>query len=103
MLIPEVRSKLESLKTESVVIFGMETHVCVYQTVKDLLQENYQVFLASDGISSRFAEDRSVALDQLRNWGAVISTSESVIFELLKDSKHENFKEMSALIKSRKY
>ena len=102
MLIPEVRNKLQSLKTESIIIFGMETHVCVYQTVKDLLEENYKVFLASDGISSRFAEDRSVALDQLRSWGAVVSTSESIIFELLKDSKHENFREMSSLIKLRK-
>lgn len=103
MLIPAVKSTLESLNTESVVIFGMETHVCVYQTVKDLLQENYQVFLASDGIASRFAEDRSVALEQLRNWGAVISTSESIIFELLNDSKHEKFREMSSFLKARKY
>ena len=103
MLTSEVQSKLQSLNTESVVIFGMETHVCIYQTVKDLLNEKYKVFLASDGISSRFTEDRSVALEQLRNWGAVVSTSESLIFELLKDSKHEKFKEMSTLIKTRKY
>ncbi len=101
MLTPEIRSHLSKLKTESVVIFGMETHVCVYQTCKDLLQESFNVFLASDGIYSRFTEDRIAALEQLRHWNATISTSESIIFELVRDSKHENFKEMSALIKSR--
>lgn len=103
MFTPDVRNKLKTLNTDSIVIFGMETHVCVYQTVKDLLGEKFKVFLASDGISSRFVEDRSVALEQLRNWGAIVSTSESLIFELLKDSKHEHFKEMSSIIKSRKY
>lgn len=103
MFTPEVKDKLQTLQTESIVIFGMETHVCVYQTVKDLLDEKFNVFLASDGISSRFLEDRSVALEQMRNWGAVVSTSESIMFELLRDSKHEKFKAMSELIKSRKH
>lgn len=99
MFTPEIRSQLINLKTESIVIFGMETHVCVYQTCKDLLNENFGVFLASDGIYSRSTEDRKVALKQLRQWNATVSTSESIIFELVRDSKHANFKDLSALIK----
>ena len=102
MLIPEVRTKLASLGTDSIVIFGLESHVCIYQTCKDLLDEKFTVFLASDGIYSRFSEDRAAALKQLQHWNATISTSESIIFELVKDAKNEKFKEMSSLIKARK-
>lgn len=87
---------------DSVVIFGLETHVCVLQTVKDFLNNGMKVTLVSDGIASRFPEDRQVALDQMGRWeNATISTSESIIFELLKDSNHLKFKEMSNLIKKR--
>lgn len=101
MLTDRVRDHLSDLKTESIIIFGLESHVCVYQTCKDLLDENYKVFLVTDGIYSRFEEDRMVALEQLRHWGAILSTSESIIFEMIRDSKHEKFKEISSLIKSR--
>lgn len=101
MFTDEVRNHLINLKTESIVIFGLETHVCVYQSTKDLLNAKFNVFLASDGIASRFADDRQIALKQLQNFNAVISTSESIIFDLIKDSKHEKFKELSALIKTR--
>lgn len=102
MFTDEVRNHLKDLKTESVVIFGLETHVCVYQSTKDLLDAKFNVFLASDGIASRFPEDREIALKQLQNFNAVISTSESIIFELIKDARNEKFKELSALIKARK-
>lgn len=59
------------------------------------------MFMAVDGVASRFAEDKSVAVDQLRHLNATISTSESLIFELIRDSEHEKFKEMSDIIKSR--
>ena len=102
MFTDEVRSHLTDLKTESIVIFGLETHVCVSQSAKDFLHANFNVFLASDGIASRFPEDREIALKQLKNFNAVVSTSESIIFELIKDANHEKFKEISTLIKTRK-
>ena len=102
MLIPQIRSHLQSLSTETVVLFGLEGHVCIYQSTRDLLEMDVNVVLVSDGIASRFAEDRRVALDQLQKWGATVSTSESVIFELIRDSTHEKFRELSNLIKARK-
>ena len=101
MLTPEVSEHLNTLKAESVVLFGLESHVCVYQTVKDLLNRRLNVFLASDGLASRFEEDHEAALNQMRIWNAVVSTSESLMFELIQDSKHEKFKDLSTLIKSR--
>lgn len=88
---------------DSIVIFGLETHVCILQTVKDFLNYNgMKVTLVTDGIASRFHEDGQVALDQMGRWkNASISTSESIMFELLQDSKHLKFKEMLNLIKKR--
>lgn len=102
MFTDEVHNHLMNLKIESVVIFGLETHACVYQSARDFLNAKLNVFLASDGIASRFPEDREIALKQLQAFNAVVSTSESIIFELVKDSKHEKFKELSTLIKMRK-
>lgn len=99
MLTPQVRSQLSAQSCETVVIFGLEAHVCVYQTVKDLLEAKFSVFMAADGIASRSCEDRAVALEQLARFGAVLSTSESILFELCQDAKHPKFKQMSELIK----
>ena len=103
MFCSEISNHLMKLNfPDSVVIFGLETHVCVLQTVKDFLNNGMKVTLVSDGIASRFPEDRQVALDQMGRWeNATLSTSESIIFELLKDSNHLKFKEMSNLIKKR--
>lgn len=60
MLTDEVRSKLPS--DHSVVLFGIETHVCILQTVKDLLHHNYKVFLLADGVSTRYPEDKEIAI-----------------------------------------
>jgi isochorismate hydrolase len=101
MLTDDVYNHLKDLKTESVVIFGLEAHVCIYQSTKDFLEAKFNVFLASDGIASRFPEDREIALKQLQNFRAIVSTSESIIFELIKDAKNQKFKDLSALIKNR--
>lgn len=60
MLTDEVRAHLPA--DHSVVLFGFEAHVCILQTVKDLLESNYKVFLLADGVSCRFAEDKDVAI-----------------------------------------
>ena len=102
MMTPEVRTHLRSLNSlENIVIFGLEAHVCVYQSVKDLLDDNYKVFLAVDGVASRSLDDQSVALAQLARFGAVMTTSESILFELCSDAKHEKFKQISQLIKQK--
>ncbi|CAI8013727.1 Isochorismatase domain-containing protein 2 [Geodia barretti] len=101
MAIPEV---MEIMSAEpmrnSVVIFGIETQVCVQQTALDLLDKGYDVHILADGCSSRSQVDRMLALERLRAAGAFLTTSESVVFELLGDSKHPNFKEVQALVKT---
>jgi nicotinamidase-related amidase len=86
--------------TDSVVVTGVEAHVCVLQTVLDLLAAgSYQVALAADACGSRFASDKGAALDRARQHGAEIVTSEMVLFEWLRDAGHPKFREVQKLLK----
>ena len=93
---------LESLKargTEQVLVCGIEAHICVNQTVHDLLANGYQVHLLTDCISSRKKSDRKTAVRKMKMSGAILSTVEMALFELLRDAKHEQFKAVQGLIK----
>lgn len=81
------------------VVVGIEAHVCEQQTVLDLLEEGYGVYVAADCISSRNPYDRDISIARMRDAGAVITTYESILFELLGWSKAEEFKQISALVK----
>lgn len=81
------------------VLCGIEAHVCVLQTAKDLLVQGKQVVVLNDAISSRSIYDFSTAIAEMRDCGARISSTETVLFELLRNSKAEEFKEISQLIK----
>ncbi len=83
------------------LVCGIEAHVCIQQTVFDLLEMNQEVFLAEDAISAQRMEDREVALRRMASLGVAISTSESLIFETLKDAKHPLFKQASTIVKDR--
>ena len=109
MMTDEVSTHLQSLAKPQIILCGVEAHVCVQQTVLDLLSVNvdvttgrslYDVFLVCDAISSQRSHDRSVALKRMKDAGAVITTTESMIFELLGDSEHEHFKTISTLNKA---
>ena len=96
---PEVKAALEAQGRKKILIAGMETHVCVFQTVRDLLADGYQVYLVSDAVSSRTRTNYENGLDLMRSMGAVITNTETAIFDLLKVSGTPEFKAMSALIK----
>ncbi len=98
-LTPEVLNKLKELGAEEVVVFGMETHVCVWQTVRDLLASGYEVHVLADAVCSRKTRDRDVALDGLRQLGAMVSVSETALFDLLGRAGTPEFKAISKLIK----
>lgn len=101
MVIPEVEVKLRQMQdVKSIVLFGIEAHVCIQQTALELLERDYEVHIVADGVSSRSMTDRMFALERLRQSGAFITTSESVLFSLLGSSKHPNFKEVQALVKT---
>ena len=84
---------------KNIFIFGIETHICVFQTALALLENGYNVFVVKDACASRETEEFKAGINLMEQEGAKIMTTEMVIFELLKSSKHPNFKEVQLLIK----
>lgn len=102
MVVPEVEELLPTLcsgNLKIVVLFGVEAHVCIEQTALDLLERGYQVHIVADASSSRSQEDRTLAFRRLQSLSCQISTSESIIFRLLKDKENPKFNEIRALVK----
>lgn len=91
--------KLEQIKPEAVIVCGIESHVCVFQTAAELLQKGLDVHIVADATSSRTPENKIIGLSRMRQEGAVITSTEMCLFELLKDSKHPRFRQLSKLIK----
>jgi len=91
--------ELPKNKLSQIVITGIESHVCVQQTVLDLIENNYQVNLAADAVSSRKEIDYLIALDRMRTLGAQVTTTESILFELLEVCGTPEFKEVSKIVK----
>lgn len=82
-----------------VVVCGVESHVCVQQTVLDLIENGFQVNVAADAISSRRKFDYEIALERMRTNKAEITTSESILFELLNVCGTDEFKEIIKIVK----
>ncbi|KXN73058.1 isochorismatase domain-containing protein 2 [Conidiobolus coronatus NRRL 28638] len=97
MVTPQVEEQIKDVK--SVILFGIEAHVCVTQTALDLLERNIDVFILADGVSSTNKFEVPIALQRLSSAGATITTSDSILFQLVKDANHPNFKEISNLVK----
>lgn len=95
----EIRQALLASGRKQVIICGMETHVCVYQTVRRLLADGYEVFVAADAVGSRTVANKENALAMFRQMGAVVSNTETLIFDLLQVAGTPLFKQVSALIK----
>ncbi len=92
-------NKLELEGRKNVIVCGIETHICVQQTVLQLLEENYNVVVPVDCCSSRSRNDYLWATERMGNAGAIITTYEAVLYELLRDSRAEGFKEISQIVK----
>jgi nicotinamidase-related amidase len=93
-------SFIDGLKGRSqVLISGIETHICVNQTAHDLLESGYEVHVLSDCVSSRSDNNKKLGLEKMQASGALLTSTEMALFELLKDSTHEQFKSIQKLIK----
>lgn len=90
---------IEKSKKQQWIVAGIEAHVCVLQTVRDLLNKGYEVAVVNDAISSRSIYDFSTAIAEMRDMGARIVSTEMILFELFHDAKHPKFKAFSELIK----
>jgi nicotinamidase-related amidase len=96
---PKFVEALEKLNVNQVVVCGLETHICVNQTVHDLLANNYEVHLLKDCVTSRFHYNKQIGLSKMTASGAINSSVEMALFEIMDDAKHTKFKEIQTLIK----
>jgi nicotinamidase-related amidase len=95
----EFLAQLESSGARQILVCGIEAHICVSQTTHDLLARGHQVHLLTDCITARAAQNKQIGLAKLQQSGAIPSSTEMALFELVRDAKHENFKAIQAMIK----
>ncbi len=96
---PGFRAALESTLRRQIVVAGMETHVCVFQTARDLAAAGLSVHVCADAVVSRTEEHRRVGLELCREAGAVVTTAETALFDLLQQCGTPQFKKVSGLVK----
>ncbi|MGW8315698.1 MAG: hydrolase [Bacteroidales bacterium] len=96
---PSFQQVMERSGRKIWIIAGIEAHVCVLQTVIDLREAGFLPVVVADATSSRNPEDQSVAMDRFRQEGAIVTTCESILFELARISGTQEFKSISKLVK----
>lgn len=102
MLTPTTEDFLQQNKErDTIILSGIETHVCILQTSLDLLERGYKVVLVTDGVSSQRKMDREIAIERVREEGGVLTTAESLVYEIMRTSLCGEFKEILGFIKER--
>ncbi len=91
--------KLKMLNRRQIIVAGIEAHICVNQTVHDLLEQDYQVHLLADCIASRNEQNKQLALRKMQQSGAICSSVEMALFEIMRDARHGEFKIIQKLVK----
>ncbi len=97
--VEEFNNILDSHNLENVILTGVESHICVFQTCLSLLEKGYNVHVPLDAIDSRVSENWQIGLDLMKDAGAVITSTETVIYQILERAGTKEFKEMLRLIK----
>ena len=92
-------AQLANLNRRQFLLTGIETHICVYQTARDLLANNNDVHIVTDAVSSRIAPNKQVGLQRMHEAGAVLSSTEMALFELLGAAEGDQFRAITQLIK----
>lgn len=95
----QVMDELSRLDRKQLLVCGIETHVCVYQSVAELLQRGYQVELITDAVSSRTIQNRELGINKMTSLGAGITSTEMAIFELTGDSAADCFRDILPLVR----
>ena len=96
---PEIKKAIKNCGRKNIIVCGIETHICVYQTAAAFINSGYNVTLAADCCGSRSEYEHNMAINNMRTENIKIKTTEMILFELLKTAAHPNFKEIQNLIK----
>lgn len=94
-----IRTAFRDTGRRRAIVCGIEAHVCVYQTVRDLLADGYEVHLVKDAVSSRSPENKEIACARMAADGALVTSTEMALFELQRDCRGDRFRALSKLVK----
>jgi nicotinamidase-related amidase len=97
--LPEFAEAIEATGRKRLLVVGIETHICVCQTVLDAMHRGYQVHVVADGTGTRKREDHEIALARMQHAGAVVTTSEALMYEVTERADTEEFKLLLELVK----
>ena len=93
------REKLDEIDVKSLVIFGIEAHVCVLKTALEAVARDYETHVIADAVSSRTEENKNLALERLRQSGVFVASTEMILFQLMDRAGTDEFKAISKLVK----
>ena len=96
---PTFAAQLAALNRSQFLLTGIETHICVYQTSRDLLKQGHEVHLISDAVSARFVHNKEIGLARAKSEGACLSSTEMALFELMQVAEGQAFKAIAKLVK----
>lgn len=96
---PRFVQAFKDTAADAAIVLGMEAHVCVFQTVRDLVGRGVQVTVPLDGVTSRRADHKRVGLDLCAQAGATISTAETILFDWLVQAGTDTFRKLSKLVR----
>lgn len=96
---PGFNDKLKELGRKQILVTGIETHVCVYQTAMDLLKDGYEVHLVKDAVSSRIKNNYRLGVEKIKDAGATLTSVEMSLFEMLKVAEGDEFKQVIQIVK----
>lgn len=97
---PAFMDAFKRVGRSQVIVTGIETHVCVYQTVRDLLMAGRDVYLLVDAVSSRSPQNAAIGIGRAKDDGATLTTLEMIVTELIQSTRHSKFREIMALLKN---
>jgi len=94
-----IKKRFEEFDRDQIIITGIETHICIHQTSMDILASGRQAYVVADAVSSRTSFNKLIGLNKLAKAGAIITSMETVLFELLGEAGGDKFKEILKLVK----
>ena len=95
---PKFQERLAKINRPNILLAGIETHVCIYQTARDFINEGHHVEVVADAVSSRTLRNREIGMDRVKACGANLTSTEMVLLELLGSANNPLFKDVLACI-----
>ena len=95
----DFRNEVKSTNRQQVIVAGIEAHVCVFQTSADLVENGFETYVVADAVSSRSKANREIALRRIASGGAIITSTEMALLEMVRIAKGESFKKIISILR----